>query len=82
MTSAATNFLFEKHLFDEPRGNVTFYKHHGINVVFILGKSGSDSEQRFIQHENLQNNDIIQGDFLDSYHKLTRKSVLLAQMVA
>lgn len=44
---------------------------------FMLGKVKSASLQRKIEKENEQFNDIIQGNFIDSYHNLTYKHTMV-----
>ncbi|KAK3089737.1 hypothetical protein FSP39_006090 [Pinctada imbricata] len=47
-----------------------------VKVVFILGRSHNDTLYSGVEHENRIFNDIIQGDFLDSYNNLALKILL------
>ena len=44
-------------------------------VVFIVGRSSNISIETEVHHENSQFNDIVQGNFLDSYYNLAYKSI-------
>ena len=44
-------------------------------VVFLLGR-GEEGSQAEVEKEFLLEGDIVQGDFVDSYHNLTYKNVM------
>ncbi|CAG2217964.1 unnamed protein product [Mytilus edulis] len=56
--------------------NSTFYKQETIRAIFLLGEVYNSSLQHTIERENLVFQDIIQGQFIDSYRNLTYKGVL------
>jgi len=47
-----------------------------VQLVFLLGKSPSLAAQVQIERENNEFNDIVQGDFVDSYRNLSYKSIM------
>lgn len=47
-----------------------------LRLVFIVGKSTDMSVMRLILNENLKYNDLVQGDFIDTYRNLTYKSII------
>lgn len=50
-------------------------------TLFVLGVSGkSDAEK--LKHENLQHHDLIQSNFIDSYHNLTIKTMVIMDWLA
>ncbi|KAM7296828.1 beta-1,3-galactosyltransferase 1 isoform X1 [Ixodes scapularis] len=54
----------------------SYLNHRSTKVLFLLGRSSKDTE---IKAESQVHNDIIQGDFVDSYDNLTLKSVMMLQ---
>lgn len=46
-------------------------------VYFLVGSANNTATKRTLESENLVHNDIIQYDFVENYHNLTLKSVLL-----
>ncbi|KAL1479587.1 hypothetical protein MTO96_051735 [Rhipicephalus appendiculatus] len=50
---------------------------HGFKVVFMLGRPRSDIVQDRILRENATHDDIVQGNFVDSYKNLTLKSLMM-----
>uniref|UniRef100_A0A1B6EB26 Hexosyltransferase n=1 Tax=Clastoptera arizonana TaxID=38151 RepID=A0A1B6EB26_9HEMI len=51
-----------------------------IHIVFFVGETTTDI-QHFIDNENLQYHDIVQGSFIDSYRNLTYKHVMALKWV-
>lgn len=47
-----------------------------IRIVFVLGETANNHTQDMLNFECKQNKDMVQGNFLDSYHNLTHKAVL------
>ena len=45
-------------------------------IVFLLGRPGDSSQQMAIKEEAEKYGDIVQGDFIDTYHALQYKSVM------
>ncbi|KAK3586440.1 hypothetical protein CHS0354_030695 [Potamilus streckersoni] len=52
-----------------------------IKSVFILGKPINKTDQVKINNENLVHEDIVQGDFLDTFYNLTLKSILALRWI-
>ncbi|KAI8497176.1 Separin [Branchiostoma belcheri] len=57
-------------------GNVTEASGVTIKTVFVTGKPQSKTSQEALERENALHQDIVQGDFLDSYRNLTLKTIL------
>jgi len=49
----------------------------GVNtrLVFLVGQSGEPDKEAALKREAYQFNDIVQGDFLDTYHNLSYKNI-------
>ncbi|KAJ8308055.1 hypothetical protein KUTeg_012929 [Tegillarca granosa] len=56
--------------------NSSHYSPENVRVIFLLGTVSDSKLQEDIIQENKKYNDIIQGDFIDSYRNLTNKGVL------
>ncbi|KAK3606539.1 hypothetical protein CHS0354_041498 [Potamilus streckersoni] len=69
---------FEKRaLVRRTMANNTYYKQYGTTrALFLLGRIKSEVEQPLINKEFQQFQDILQGDFLDSYRNLTNKGIM------
>ncbi|XP_037713930.1 beta-1,3-galactosyltransferase 1 [Drosophila subpulchrella] len=53
-----------------------------VRIVFIVGKSQHDYMREKLSREANQHNDIIQENFVDSYHNLTLKSVMALKHIS
>ncbi|XP_053394423.1 beta-1,3-galactosyltransferase 1-like [Mercenaria mercenaria] len=61
----------------ETWANNSYYPKLGsVRVLFLLGKVKNASLQDDIEKEFKQHADILQGDFIDSYHNITYKGVM------
>ena len=47
-----------------------------VYLLFLLGRTGSQEGDKMLKNESDQENDILQGDFHDSYELLTYKVVM------
>ncbi|XP_062611993.1 beta-1,3-galactosyltransferase 5-like [Saccostrea cucullata] len=56
--------------------NITQYKPETVRVIFLVGTTKKESDQEKLSQESEKFNDIIQGDFMDTYRNLTNKGVL------
>ena len=45
-------------------------------LVFLLGRPEDDEKQAMLEEESSMHGDIIQGDFLDTYHNLSYKAIM------
>lgn len=55
---------------------------YNFNLYFALGKSKNEMTQAMIEDEDAKHHDIIQWDFIDSYDKLTVKTISLLNWAA
>ncbi|XP_071109805.1 beta-1,3-galactosyltransferase 1-like [Haliotis cracherodii] len=53
--------------------NQTYFPQHTVKSVFLLGLNTYNQSNEIIEMENAVHGDIIQGDFMDTYHNLTYK---------
>jgi beta-1,3-galactosyltransferase 1 len=61
----------------ETWANNSYYTHHGTaRILFLLGAVKNISLQAEIVKEFKENEDMLQGDFIDDYHNLTYKGVM------
>lgn len=79
--SSTTHFMRRSSI-RETWANYNLYKHHIVRIVFLLGVPEKENTQTLIEHESLVNSDIVQGNFIDSYHNLTLKGVLWLRWVS
>ncbi|XP_065300335.1 beta-1,3-galactosyltransferase 5-like [Dermacentor albipictus] len=56
-------------------------KMSGLKVLFMLGRPGSDPVQERIVQEDGTHEDIVQGNFVDTYKNLTLKSLMMLTWV-
>lgn len=74
--SSAANHTESRDVIRKSWGNWKKYLSNlSYRVVFVLGLTMNATEQKDINAESEQHNDIIQADFLDSYQNLTYKSI-------
>jgi len=59
----------------------TWGSDQNIRVGFVLGKISDSSIQELVKSEQNQYDDIIQGNFIDSYRNLSYKSILVWKWV-
>jgi len=59
----------------------TWGSDQNIRVGFVLGKISDSSIQELVRSEQNQYDDIIQGNFIDSYRNLSYKSILVWKWV-
>ena len=45
-------------------------------LAFLLGRPEDEKKQEMLQEENEKHRDIVQGDFLDTYHNLSYKAIM------
>ncbi|XP_060572611.1 lactosylceramide 1,3-N-acetyl-beta-D-glucosaminyltransferase-like [Ruditapes philippinarum] len=74
--SATDNFK-RRNAIRETWGNSSFYSSYGTaKVMFLLGRPINSYVQNDIQKEFDLNKDVLQGDFIDTYHNLSHKTVM------
>lgn len=61
--------------------NPTHYKNLTMRTVFFVGKPKDKTLQGLIESESEQHNDLVQGNFLDTYRNITYKAVMAFQWV-
>ncbi|KAF7646416.1 hypothetical protein LDENG_00188150 [Lucifuga dentata] len=52
---------------------------HTVFVVGVSGGAGAEQQQEKIRQENQQHHDLIQSNFLDTYHNLTIKTMVMLE---
>ncbi|XP_045198440.2 beta-1,3-galactosyltransferase 5-like [Mercenaria mercenaria] len=57
-------------------GNIIRQEENNMRIIFLLGLTENNHTQMRIVKENVKHNDIVQGNFVDTYHNLTHKAVL------
>ncbi|XP_061191984.1 beta-1,3-galactosyltransferase 5-like isoform X2 [Saccostrea echinata] len=56
--------------------NISHYSPENLRVIFLVGTTSIKTIQKKLEKENSLYNDIIQGEFVDSYRNLTNKGVM------
>ncbi|KAK3107090.1 hypothetical protein FSP39_006917 [Pinctada imbricata] len=56
--------------------NATLYQPYNVVFMFLIGTSDDPKLQDIIKNESAKYQDIVQGDFVDSYRNLTNKGVM------
>lgn len=58
-----------------------FAKERGAYVYFLIGSTDERTVQQRVESEDALNHDILQGEFFDSYHNLTLKTMAMMNWV-
>jgi len=80
VTSSPVNFDARRAI-RQTWGSKADLTRRGIRLVFVLGWSGNEKTENLVAKEAAEYGDIIEEDFLDSYHNLTLKSVAMLKWV-
>ncbi|KAL4230567.1 hypothetical protein ACF0H5_010946 [Mactra antiquata] len=59
----------------------TIFKQHNVKFMFVLGKPSDINDVIRLKNEQRLHDDIIMGDFVDSYYNLTLKSIVAIHFV-
>ena len=78
--SAVTNFR-KREVIRKTWGNKALLEKYGMKLVFVLGTPCKSDLQVLISEESDKHDDIVQGNFLDSYTNITHKAVLWLRWV-
>ncbi|KAL3878787.1 hypothetical protein ACJMK2_031115 [Sinanodonta woodiana] len=76
MVHTATDHFYRRSVVRETWANKDLLRNYSMRVVFLLGRPQDKKIQATIEHESSLHRDIVQGNFMDSYHNLTHKGVL------
>ncbi|KAL3878786.1 hypothetical protein ACJMK2_031114 [Sinanodonta woodiana] len=76
MVHSATDHFYRRSVVRETWANKDLLRNYSMRVVFLLGRPQDKKIQATIEHESSLHRDIVQGNFMDSYHNLTHKGVL------
>ncbi|XP_035765780.1 beta-1,3-galactosyltransferase 1-like isoform X1 [Neolamprologus brichardi] len=75
-----------RHMIRSTWGNVTTVQGKVVSHYFILGQSreenGAETIEEHLLRESRDHRDILQSDFLDSYHNLTIKTMLMFEWLS
>ncbi|XP_068177936.1 beta-1,3-galactosyltransferase 1-like isoform X1 [Antennarius striatus] len=85
ITPAAPKNVRARNVIRQTWGNETLVQDKVVVHLFVLGlPGGSDAEevQKSLNEENLQHQDLIQSNFVDTYHNLTIKTMVLMHWLA
>lgn len=73
---SAPNNLIKRNIIRQTWASLKNVSHFNIRTVFLLAKPENGHLQKSIKMESDTNGDIVQGNFVDSYHNLTYKYVM------
>ena len=73
---SSTYHFQRRRIIRETWGNKNIFKSVNLRIVFFLGLTINKTTQELIENESVVYGDVVQGNFLDSYHNLTHKGVL------
>ncbi|KAK3577726.1 hypothetical protein CHS0354_002940 [Potamilus streckersoni] len=76
MVHTATDNFYRRSVVRETWANKDLLRNYSMRVLFLLGRPQDKKVQTAIEHESSLHKDIVQGNFLDTYHNLTHKGVL------
>ncbi|KAK3577723.1 hypothetical protein CHS0354_002935 [Potamilus streckersoni] len=76
MVHTATDNFYRRSVMRETWANKDVLRNYSMRVLFLLGRPQDKKVQTVIEHESSLHKDIVQGNFLDTYHNLTHKGVL------
>ena len=73
---SSTYHFQRRRIIRETWANKNIFKSVNLRIVFFLGLTKNKTTQELIENESVVYGDVVQGNFLDSYHNLTHKGVL------
>ncbi|XP_041358431.1 beta-1,3-galactosyltransferase 1-like [Gigantopelta aegis] len=73
--SATENFQ-RRRIIRETWANKNVFTKINLRIVFLFGLTKVKATQELIENESIVYGDVVQGNFLDTYHNLTHKGVL------
>ncbi|KAL3871976.1 hypothetical protein ACJMK2_039947 [Sinanodonta woodiana] len=77
LVHTATDHFYRRSVIRDTWANKDILANYSMRVVFLLGRPQDNIKlQAAIEHESSLHQDIVQGDFSDTYHNLTHKGVL------
>ena len=59
-----------------------FLRNYSYPLKYYSGSKTDENMQKILEEENGKHNDLVQGDFLDTYHNLSYKAVMGYMWVA
>ncbi|XP_065929901.1 beta-1,3-galactosyltransferase 1-like [Magallana gigas] len=63
-------------------GNTNIFRNISFRIAFFFGQTSDKEIQMMLENESTVYGDIIQGQFIDSYHNLTHKGVLTYRWIS
>ncbi|XP_041356773.1 beta-1,3-galactosyltransferase 1-like [Gigantopelta aegis] len=72
----STDHFQRRRIMRETWANKNIFKTVNLRIVFFFGLTKDKTTQELIENESIVYGDVVQGDFLDTYHNLTHKGVL------
>ena len=76
LVHTATGHFMRRNSIRETWANVSLYRKYQMRIVFLLGLPKNESLQAKLEEESYLHGDLVQGNFLDTYHNLTHKGVM------
>ena len=76
LVHTATEHFKRRQSIRETWANISLYKNVHMRVVFLIGLTKKKEIQAELEKENKMHGDLVQGNFLDTYHNLTHKGVM------
>ncbi|KAK3607175.1 hypothetical protein CHS0354_007090 [Potamilus streckersoni] len=76
MVHTAVQHFDRRKALRETWANPRLLKYHESRLLFLVGRTETNTFQKALEIESLEFKDIVQGDFIDDYHNLTHKGIL------
>ncbi|XP_041357661.1 beta-1,3-galactosyltransferase 1-like [Gigantopelta aegis] len=76
----STDHFQRRRIMRETWANKNIFKTVNLRIVFFFGLTKVKATQDLIENESIVYGDVVQGNFLDTYHNLTHKGVLGVQV--
>ena len=76
LVHTATNHSARREAIRKTWANYSVYQKYKMRIVFLVGLPQNGSLQEQLDDESRVHGDLVQGNFLDTYHNLTHKGVM------
>ncbi|CAL8083370.1 unnamed protein product [Orchesella dallaii] len=81
MVTSAPNNSLSRNAIRDTWGSRNYIWPKGVRLAFVLGRTNNETIQKRVTKEAEEFQDIVQEDFLDTYHNLTLKSMAMLKWI-
>ena len=81
LVHTSTDHFYQREVIRNTWSNISLFDANKMRLLFLLGKTETTDNQHLIELESNRFEDIVQGDFIDTYRNLTHKALFGFQWV-